>query len=67
MTDVVDKIVAFESGQMGSEEVLDLFSDLVTTGMAWQLQGSYGRTAHHLIMSGFLTEDGQRTDKDPEE
>lgn len=67
MTDVVSKIMDFESGQLDSEEVLDLFSDLVRTGMAWQLQGSYGRTAHSLIEAGFLTEDGDRTDKEVDE
>ena len=54
MVDVQD-IMAFESGEMTEEEVLEFFQDLVDTGMAWTLQGSYGRLAARLIESGLIT------------
>ena len=51
----VQDIMAFESGEMTEEEVLEFFQDLVDTGMAWTLQGSYGRLAAHLIETGLIT------------
>jgi hypothetical protein len=53
--DVVGNIMAFEDGELDDDEVIALFQHLVTTGMAWQLQGSYGRTAVALIEAGLVT------------
>lgn len=50
--DLVDKIIAYESGEMLEHEVLEFFQDLVNTGMAWKLQGSYSRTATDLLQQG---------------
>lgn len=52
-----DRLMAYEAGEMEEAEVLDLFQDLVRSGLAWTLQGSYGRTARALIDAG-LVEDG---------
>ena len=52
--DITGKIIDFESGMLGAEETLELFQELVNTGLAWQLQGSYGRTADSLISSGLI-------------
>lgn len=56
MTDLVGAIIEFESGQLEDEGILDLFQELVNTGMAWQLQGSYGRMAQALIDEGLIEE-----------
>lgn len=54
--DAVSAMMAFEGGEMESdEEVIELFQHLIDTGLAWQLQGSYGRTAHSLIEAGHCT------------
>ena len=45
-------IIEYESGNMEPEEVVDFFQALIDTGLAWQLQGRYGRTAKALIESG---------------
>ena len=36
------------------EETLDAWQHLVDTGLAWKLQGSFGRHAEYLISTGFI-------------
>ena len=56
MMDIVDKIMRWEQGEMTTEdEVVEFFQELVDTGAAWSLQGSYGRTATALIDAGYVT------------
>lgn len=50
----VDDIMAYEDGRLDTDETLALFQRLVDSGMAWQLQGSYGRTAAELIRRGLV-------------
>jgi hypothetical protein len=52
--DLVSSIMKYEEGEMSSDEVLVLFSELLRCGMAWTLQGSYGRAAQALIDEGYL-------------
>ena len=60
MSDMLDKLMAFEQGEMESaEEVIELFQELVDTGVVWGLQGSYGRMAQGLIEQGFVTKKGE--------
>ena len=51
--DQVDKIMAFEQGDLDEEGVIELFQELIDSGLAWQLQGSYGRMARNLIEAGY--------------
>ncbi len=51
----VDKIIAYENGELDDEGIVELFQSLVDSGLAWQLQGSYGRTAEYLISEGLVT------------
>lgn len=51
--DLVTAIIAFEQGEMEREDIVDLFQHLIDTGMVWQLQGFYGRTAKDLIEEGY--------------
>lgn len=37
------------------EQVLEAWQHLVDTGLAWQLQGFFGRTAQQLIDNGYIT------------
>jgi hypothetical protein len=48
MLDVVGEIMAYEHGESGRDRTLALFAHLIRTGMAWKLQGSYGRQAQHI-------------------
>ena len=55
--DVVGAIMAYESGEMQDEdEMIALFQHLVDSGLAWSLQGSYGRMAAHLIEAGLVVQ-----------
>lgn len=48
----VDEIMRYEAGEMGDDEVVVFFQKLIDTGLAWQLQGCYGRQAARLIEQG---------------
>jgi hypothetical protein len=52
--DTVGGIVAYEAGELDHEGIIELFQALVDSGMAWQLQGSYGRTVRDLINAGLV-------------
>jgi hypothetical protein len=56
--DVTGAIIDFEMGELDDQGILDLFSHLIKTGLAWQLQGSYGRAAADLIEGGIIGQDG---------
>lgn len=56
--DLVGAIMAFESGELENEQILELFAHLIRTGMAWTLQGSYGRAAASLIDQGYIDANG---------
>ena len=53
---LLDKIIDYENGEMSHEEVIEFFQELIDNGMAWSLQGSYGRTAVALIEAGQCVE-----------
>jgi hypothetical protein len=57
--DFTGNIIAYESGELSSNDTLVLFSELVKNGMAWSLQGCYGRTARALIESGYISNSGE--------
>jgi len=56
---MLNEIIAYEEGQLDTMQTIHLFAYLVRTGLAWELQGSYGRAAFNLIRDGFITEEGQ--------
>ena len=60
---MLDQIIQYEQGEMEEDEIVELFQRLIDNGMAWTLQGHYGRTAAHLIKSGLchITSKGARS------
>jgi len=56
---LVDRIVAYETGETSDDETLNLFAELIKSGLVWKLQGHYGRTAAQLIESGLISKTGE--------
>lgn len=54
----VTDVIAFEEGEMTEDEAVEFIGGLVKSGMAWRLQGFYGRTANSMIEAGLISEDG---------
>ncbi len=52
---MVDKIIRYETGQMDEAETIQFFQELINSGLAWSLQGHYGRVASTLIEEGLCT------------
>ena len=50
-----DRIIALEQGELSFEETVNLFQELIDSGLAWELQGSYGRQAIDFIDAGYCT------------
>ena len=54
----LDAMMAWEAGELDEEETVRLFQGLVFSGLAWKLQGCYGRTAQALIEAGLVDAGG---------
>jgi hypothetical protein len=59
MRDIAHRIALYEQGRLTWEGTLRLFQELVDTGLAWQLQGTYGRRAAHLLETGAIKPAGR--------
>lgn len=51
---LAERVLLYETDQMSEQEMISLFQDLVDTGMAWKLQGHYGRTSMILLDAGVI-------------
>lgn len=56
---MIDLIIQYESGELDQDQTVALFASLVKSGLAWSLQGHYGRTAHQLIEAGYISSKGE--------
>ena len=59
---MIDSLIRYESDGLSNMETLELFSCLIKKGYAWQLQGSYGRTAKDMIDRGLINKEGVISD-----
>jgi len=53
---MVDKIIRYEDGTMTDDETVEFFQELINSGLAWKLQGHYGRMASHYLEEGLCHE-----------
>ena len=53
--DFINDVIKYEEGNMTIEEIISFFQYLVDSGIAWTLQGHYGRMAMHLIEEELIT------------
>lgn len=54
--DRLSKMIAWEQGDLDQDGEIELFQELVDSGLAWQLQGCYGRQAARMIEAGLITQ-----------
>ena len=54
MYHLTGRLIDYEMGRLSEEDTLALLQELVDTGIAWTLQGSYGRTAAGLLEAGLI-------------
>lgn len=60
---ILNQIVEFEEGNLDHEETIALVQALIDNGMAWTLQGTYGRMAAHFIEEGLCHEEDDEESK----
>lgn len=51
----IDYMIDWEGGLLCAECTIALFQRLINSGLAWSLQGMYGRFATDLIEAGYCT------------
>lgn len=51
--DFIDRMMAYEAGDLSFDSTIAFFQELIDSGQAWQLQGHYGRQAARLIELGY--------------
>ena len=56
--DLIERITAYEQGELTDNAVLELFSDLIASRTIFHLQGAYQRMADSLICEGYLSTRG---------
>lgn len=50
--DEVSFFLAYEDGELSDEDIIEGFQHIISNGLVWSLQGSYGQTAAALIDAG---------------
>lgn len=58
--DTVDFIMAYEGGELDAQQTIEGFQVLIDSGLAWKLQGCYGRQAVALIQAGHCVDTHNR-------
>ena len=67
MQNLATQLMDYEMGVLKYDEMLELFGQLIASGIVWSLQGSYGRTAQRLIEEGYIDRQGNLLDTEGDE
>jgi hypothetical protein len=51
---MIDMLMAYEAGDLNEEKTVELFQNLIDSGLIFGLQGSYMRTARELVEAGLI-------------
>ena len=55
MKELTERIVAYEQGELDEQQTIQLFQELVDSGLIMKLQGHYQRLAAQLLEAGLIT------------
>lgn len=55
-SNLLDDMISWAQGTLSASDTIILFQKLVNNGMAWQLEGEYGRQAVTLIQAGLVSD-----------
>lgn len=53
--ELLARMIRWETGRINHDDEIELFQELVNSGLAWRLQNIYSRHAEALIMAGLIT------------
>jgi hypothetical protein len=59
MMNLMERVIAYETERHDLDWIVQFFADLIATGLAWQLQGHYGREAKAYIENGLISVQGE--------
>jgi hypothetical protein len=51
---MIDMLMAYEDGELDSEQTVELFQNLIDSGLIFNLQGHYMRVAKELVDAGLI-------------
>ena len=54
MKKLIDRITEYEKGELNEQQTIELFQELIDSGIVWDLQGHYGRLAYQLMEAGLI-------------
>ena len=55
MKELKDRITEYEQGKLDEQQTIQLFQELVDSGLIMELQGHYGRFAAQLLEAGLIS------------